>query len=165
MVVVYPAHTSHSFPMRGQRGCGTCCEWPQGKASQLGWNAGTEALCRPGSGRALGAVMSAGGEIKIGKQHGTGRAFRRSTAAIHTVQQRHADMAYNIFMLARRELDTVNTTVSPGVPVSSSRFWMSVTICLLRNRIVYCPVYSQLPQMDLKFSGCMHPGMGGFSLG
>lgn len=41
---------------------------PREKVSQLGWNAGTEALCRPGSSRALGAVMSAGGgEIKIGK--------------------------------------------------------------------------------------------------
>lgn len=133
VVVVYPPHTSHSFLMRGQRGCCACCEWPQGKASQLGWNAGTEALCRPGSRRALGAVMSAGGEIKIGKQRGTGRAFRRSTAATHRVQQRHADMAYNIFLLVPRELDTVNTTVTPGIPVSSSRFWMSTTC--LHNRI------------------------------
>lgn len=37
---------------------------PGGKASQLGWNASTEALCRSGSKRAVGAVMSAGGEIK-----------------------------------------------------------------------------------------------------
>lgn len=64
VVVVYPPHTSHSFLMRGQRGCCACCEWPQGKVSQLGWNAGTEALCRPGSSRALGAVMSAGGRNK-----------------------------------------------------------------------------------------------------
>lgn len=75
---------------------------PREKYLSWGGMQGTEALCRPGSSRALGAVMSAGGEIKIGKQHGTGRAFRRSTAATHHVQQRHADMTYNIFMLVPR---------------------------------------------------------------
>lgn len=62
-------------------------------------------LCRPwvqpGTGCCYVSWGGGGGcEIKIGKQHGTGRAFRKSTAASHHLQQRHADMVYNIFMLS-----------------------------------------------------------------
>lgn len=120
----------------------TLSQRPQGKASLLGWNAGTEALCRPASRQPLGAVMSAGGELKIGKQHGTGRAFRRSTAASHPVRQRRAGMASNIFILVPRELDTVNATVTPGIPLSSSGFWVSPTCYTTGFRAYLSPLGS-----------------------
>lgn len=73
--------------MRGHKGCARC-EWPQGKASQLGRNAGIGALSRSGSRRrTLSAVMSAG-RNKMGVQCGTGRPFSGGTPP--TTHSQHA---------------------------------------------------------------------------
>lgn len=83
--------------MWGHKGCCARCEWPQGKASQLGRNAGIGALCRSGSRRALGAVMSAGKKNKIGAQCGTGSAFSGSTPPT-TCSRGTLTYTHNVFM-------------------------------------------------------------------
>ncbi len=111
--------------MWGHKGCAHR-EWPQGKASQLGRNAGTGALCRSCCRRTLGAVMSAGHD-EMGVQWGLSVGAHHPPHAASTLGQTNTCS----FIFIHASTYTVTSMMQPnmrGIPAH-----IPPRICMWRN--------------------------------